>query len=122
MDDNLPAIMLDRNAAKLIIGNLLQNAVKYSLNEKYIQVRLFREKELVVLAVGDRGIGIPKKEQPHIFKKFSRVPDDTVKSIEGSGLGLYLVRHAVEAHKGRIKVDSEPGKGSTFTVYLPVKH
>ncbi|NIM12044.1 MAG: GHKL domain-containing protein [Candidatus Aminicenantes bacterium] len=120
MDDNVPALFLDPKAVKLIVGNLLQNALKYSLKDKTIKIRVYKAKEDVVFEIEDRGIGIPHKEIPHIFKKFSRVPDDTIKSIEGSGLGLFLVRHAVEAHNGRIDVTSTEGKGTTFRIYFPV--
>lgn len=120
IDDDLPPLMLDRKAAKLILNNLLQNAVKYSINEKHIKIRIFRENDRAVLEVGDRGIGIPKKDLPHIFKKFTRVNDDTVKAVEGSGLGLYLVRHAVEAHKGKIKAESIPMQGTLFKVVFPL--
>jgi signal transduction histidine kinase len=119
MDDNVPALLLDPKAVKLIIGNLLQNALKYSLKEKTIKIRLYMVKEEVVLEMEDRGIGIAHKEIPHIFKKFSRVSDNTIRSIEGSGLGLFLVRHAVDAHNGRIDVFSTKGKGTTFKVYFP---
>jgi signal transduction histidine kinase len=120
IDDHLPALWLDPQAVKLIIGNLLQNAIKYSPHEKYIKIRVYREKEFAVFEIEDKGIGIPKQEIPHIFKKFTRVPDNRVKTVEGSGLGLFLVRHAVEAHNGQIKVKSTPGKGTTFTIYFPL--
>jgi signal transduction histidine kinase len=111
---------LDPQAVKLIIGNLLQNAIKYSPYEKYIKIRVYREKEFAVFEIADKGIGIPKQEIPHIFKKFTRVSDNRVKTVEGSGLGLFLVRHAVEAHNGQIKVKSIPDKGTTFTIYFPL--
>ena len=120
MDDQLPAVMVDPKAAKLIIGNLLQNAVKYSLTEKYLKIRVCREGEFAVFEIEDQGIGIPKKQLPEIFKKFNRGTEERVKAIEGSGLGLFLVRHAVDAHGGHITVQSTPGRGSIFTVYFPV--
>jgi signal transduction histidine kinase len=121
MDDNVPALLLDPRAVKLIVGNLVQNALKYSLKDKFIKIRVYMVKEDAVFEIEDRGIGIPHKEIPHIFKKFSRVPGDTVKSIEGSGLGLFLVRHAVEAHNGRIDVTGTEGKGTTIKIYFPMK-
>ena len=119
IDDHLPALYLDPQAIKLIIGNLLQNAIKYSPHEKHIKIRVYREKEFAVFEIEDKGIGIPKQEIPHIFKKFTRVSDNRVKTIEGSGLGLFLVRHALDAHNGQIKVKSTAGKGTTFTIYFP---
>lgn len=120
IDDQLPALWLDPQAVKLIIGNLIQNAIKYSPHEKYIKIRVFREKEFAVFEIEDNGIGIPKQEIPHIFKKFTRVSDNRVKTIEGGGLGLFLVRHAVEAHNGKIKVKSTLDNGTTFTISFPL--
>jgi len=120
IDDHLPALWLDPQAVKLIIGNLLQNAIKYSPHEKCIKIRVYREKEFAVFEIEDNGIGIPKQEIPHIFKKFTRVSDNRVKTVEGSGLGLFLVRHAVEAHNGQVKVKSTPDKGTIFTIYFPL--
>ncbi|MCP5047872.1 MAG: sensor histidine kinase [bacterium] len=119
IDEDLPPLLLDRKAARLIIANLLQNAVKYCAEEKNIKVRLYREKEQAVLEVEDRGIGIASKDIPLLFKRFSRIPDDRVNATEGSGLGLFLVHHAVEAHNGHIDVISTVGKGTTFRVYFP---
>jgi signal transduction histidine kinase len=122
IDENLSPLLLDRKAVRLIIANLLQNAVKYCTDEKYIKVRLFREKGKAVLEVEDSGIGIAQKHLPLLFKRFSRIPDNKVKATEGSGLGLFLVRHAVDAHSGRIQVHSTPGKGTTFSVYFPISN
>ena len=119
IDDHLPALNLDPQSIKLIINNLLQNAIKYSPREKSIKIRVYREKEFAVFEIEDNGIGIPKQEISHIFKKFTRVPDNRVKTVEGSGLGLFLVRHAVDAHNGQIEVKSTVGKGTTFTIYFP---
>jgi signal transduction histidine kinase len=120
IDDHLPALWLDPQAVKLIIGNLLQNAIKYSPHEEYIKIRVYQEKEFAVFEIADKGIGIPKQEIPLIFKKFTRASDNRVKTVEGSGLGLFLVRHAVEAHNGQIKVKSIPDRGTTFTIYFPL--
>jgi signal transduction histidine kinase len=121
IDDNIPFFLLDADAVRLIVVNLLQNTVKYSLKEKSIIIRLYREKETAVLEVEDKGIGIAKDELNKIFEQFHRVSGDTVQTIEGSGLGLYLVQHAVHAHEGEVRVTSEPGKGSRFVVILPLK-
>jgi signal transduction histidine kinase/tetratricopeptide (TPR) repeat protein len=119
IDDSVPPLDADPAALRLIVSNLLQNAVKYSLTEKYIRIRVYREGDWTVLEIEDRGIGIPRSQIPHIFKKFHRVPHNAVKSIEGSGLGLYLVRHAVEAHDGKIKIESAEGSGTVIRVYFP---
>ena len=121
IDHTLPPIRLDADAVKLILVNLLQNAVKYSDRDKHIEIRLYRKDEHAVLAVEDRGMGINQRDKQQIFEKFFRAADSNVKAREGSGLGLFLVHHAVAAHNGSIEVTSEPGKGSTFLVYLPIE-
>jgi signal transduction histidine kinase len=121
IDDNIPFFLLDAEAVRLIVGNLLQNAVKYSFKEKSIIVRLYREKETAVLEVEDKGIGIEKDELNKIFEQFHRASVDTVHAVEGSGLGLYLVQHALHAHRGEVRVTSEPGKGSRFKVIFPIR-
>jgi signal transduction histidine kinase len=120
IDDSVPPLPLDREAVKAILVNLLQNALKYSLEDKYIGIRLSRHENRAVLEFEDRGMGIPAEDLDRVFKKFFRVQDLRVKTLEGSGLGLYLAQHAVEAHGGEIKVRSQPGAGSTFTVSLPI--
>lgn len=118
IDDNLPSFELDREAVSLLAANLIQNAVKYSGKEKYIGIRVYREDHHAVLEVEDRGIGIAEKDLANIFKKFYRASDPTVKACEGSGLGLFIARHAAAAHNGEIQVKSRVGKGSTFRVIL----
>lgn len=120
IDDSISPFPLDSEAVQLIVVNLLQNAVKYSIEEKFIRVRLYKENGSVVLEVEDRGIGMEEKEHKKIFDRFYRVPGTRIQTAEGSGLGLYLVRHAVKAHEGSIKVKCEPGKGCIFSVSLPV--
>jgi signal transduction histidine kinase len=121
IDDDIPSFLLDADAVRLMVVNLLQNAVKYSIKKKSIIVRLYREKEAVVLEVEDKGMGIEKDELNKIFEQFHRASGDTVQTVEGSGLGLYLVQHAVHAHDGEVKVTSEPGKGSRFKVLFPIR-
>jgi signal transduction histidine kinase/tetratricopeptide (TPR) repeat protein len=121
IDDNIPSFLLDADAIRLMVVNLLQNAVKYSIKEKLIIVRLYREEETAVLEVEDKGMGIEKDDLNKIFEQFHRASDGTVQTVEGSGLGLYLVQHAVHAHSGEVRVTSEPGKGSRFVVLLPIR-
>jgi signal transduction histidine kinase len=118
----LPALSFDAEAIRLILVNLLQNALKYSEKEKYIRVRLFRDGAQAVIEVADQGIGMAAKELRRIFERFHRVEDARVRAREGSGLGLFLVQHAVTAHQGRVTVSSRPDAGSIFTVYLPLKN
>jgi len=100
--------------------NLVNNALKYSQDQKFIGVSLYRQNGAVNLEVTDHGIGIPETEQQKIFEKFYRVGDPLVHNTKGSGLGLSLVRHIVQAHGGQVSVDSVPGQGSKFTISLPV--
>jgi signal transduction histidine kinase len=121
IDDNLPQLRVDREAIARSLLNLVNNAVKYSSTEKYLGVRLYRNNGTLNLEVVDHGIGIPANEQPKIFEKFYRVGDPLVHNTKGSGLGLSLVRHIVQAHDGEVWVESMPGKGSKFIITLPVQ-
>lgn len=105
---------------KNAVRNLIENALKYSSEQsKPVEVRLEAEDARVRLSVRDFGIGIPKDEQALIFEAFYRVDKSRTRSTGGFGLGLNLCKKIVEAHGGEIKVESEPGVGSTFTVWLP---
>jgi signal transduction histidine kinase len=118
--DDLPEVEADAEALAQALINLVNNAIKYSRDEKRIEVEVKAEGEQVRISVTDHGIGIPKAEQAKIFEKFFRGEDSLVHETKGSGLGLSLVRHIVEAHGGSVEVDSAPGRGSTFTLVLPV--
>lgn len=117
---DLPRMRVDREAIARSLLNLVNNAVKYSASEKYIGVKVYRSNGSVSLEVVDHGIGIPHGEQNKIFDKFYRVGDPLVHNTKGSGLGLSLVRHIVQAHGGEVSVESAPGHGSKFTITLPV--
>ncbi|HYN83809.1 MAG TPA: HAMP domain-containing sensor histidine kinase [Pyrinomonadaceae bacterium] len=119
----LPRATVDRDAVGQALMNLLDNAVKYSeeAERKEIVVRTGREGEWVKVSVQDFGVGIPREEHGKIFEKFYRVSTGLVHDVKGSGLGLSLVKHIVEAHRGRVTVESEPGRGSTFTIQLPAR-
>lgn len=119
--DPVPPLRVDREAMARSLLNLVNNALKYSQKRKYIGVNLYRENGSVKLEVIDHGIGIPDQEQSKIFEKFYRVGDPLVHNTKGSGLGLSLVRHIVEAHGGEVHVDSAPGRGSKFTIALPLE-
>ena len=122
IDNNLPPLHVDREAIARSLLNLVNNAVKYSAAEKYLGVHLYRRNDKVNLEVVDHGIGIPVKEQVKIFEKFYRVGDPLVHNTKGSGLGLSLVRHIVQAHGGVLAVESAPGRGSKFIITLPVQN
>ncbi len=119
--DEVPPMRVDREAMARSLLNLVNNALKYSQDRKYIGVNLYRDNGSVKLEVVDQGIGIPHQEQQKIFEKFYRVGDPLVHNTKGSGLGLSLVRHIVQAHGGEVAVDSTPGQGSKFTIVLPVR-
>jgi signal transduction histidine kinase len=118
--EDVPPLRVDREALSRSLLNLVNNSLKYSQDEKYIGVSLYRTNGSVKLEVTDHGIGIPSEEQNKIFEKFYRVGDPLVHNTKGSGLGLSLVRHIVRAHGGEVSVDSAPGRGSKFTIALPV--
>jgi len=119
--DDVPPLRVDREAMARSLLNLVNNALKYSQDRKFVAVNLYRDNGAVKLEVVDHGIGIPAEEQQKIFEKFYRVGDPLVHNTKGSGLGLSLVRHIVQAHGGDILVDSTPGSGSKFTISLPVQ-
>jgi signal transduction histidine kinase len=120
IDENIPAMVVDREAISRSLLNLVNNALKYSQDNRYIAVSLFRDNGSVKLQVLDHGMGIPQGEQEKIFEKFYRVGDPLVHNTKGSGLGLSLVRHIVQAHGGTVGVNSTPGEGSKFTIALPL--
>ena len=111
---------VDREAIARSLLNLVNNALKYSNDDKFIGVSLYRANDSVKLEVRDHGIGIPAAEQQKIFEKFYRCGDPLVHNIKGSGLGLSLVRHIARAHGGDVQVESAPDKGSKFIIELPL--
>lgn len=118
----LPLVMADRDALAQALMNLLDNAVKFSEEavEKEVIVSLSERDGFVDVSVTDHGIGIAPEEVGKIFEKFYRVSTGLVHDVKGSGLGLSLVKHIMDAHHGKIGVMSAPGRGSTFTLSLPV--
>jgi two-component system phosphate regulon sensor histidine kinase PhoR len=115
----LPPLRGDRDAVVDALVDLLQNAFKYTGPDKRIVVAADTTGNAIRLRVSDNGPGIPGAEQVRIFDKFYRGKDPLQRTIEGSGLGLSMVKHIVEAHKGTVSVASEVGKGATFTILLP---
>ncbi|MCP9290755.1 sensor histidine kinase [Gracilimonas sediminicola] len=113
--------MIDSDSFETIVHNLTENAIKYSKDEKCIEYQISSNKDNVFFSISDHGMGIPKKEQKNIFKKFYRVDDSDSKStkIKGHGLGLSIVRNMVSLNGGKIEVKSSSGKGTTFIVRFP---
>jgi len=116
----IPEVKIDANAISQALINLMTNADKYSPAGREITINLFANKKQIIIEVVDQGIGIPKQLHNKIFNKFYRSPRKTIAETEGSGLGLSLVKYTIDAHKGRIKVESEEGKGSKFSIILPI--
>jgi signal transduction histidine kinase len=109
---------VDREALATAIVNLLDNAVKYSPDSATVWFAAEASGNDLAIRVRDEGIGIPEKEQVHIFDKFYRGSANGASAKKGTGLGLSLVRHIVSAHRGRVDFQSTPGAGSTFTIHL----
>ncbi len=116
---NLPEIDFDTEAVSEAIINLIDNAVKYSEDNKVVILRTGKQKNYVFVEVEDKGMGIPEADQKKIFEKFFRVSTGHVHNTKGTGLGLSLVKQIVDAHKGKIILSSSPGKGSRFRILLP---
>ncbi|MGQ0508135.1 MAG: sensor histidine kinase, partial [Myxococcaceae bacterium] len=116
----LPAVEVDREALTGALLNLLHNAFKYSGEEKRISLRAHTHEKEVIIDVEDNGVGIAPRDRKRIFDRFYRVDNLLTRKTEGSGLGLAIAKRIVEAHGGRISLQSELGKGSTFTIHLPV--
>jgi signal transduction histidine kinase len=120
MAPDLPDVTLDADAVGQALANLVDNAIKYSGDERVLTVEARRDAGWLALSVADRGIGIPPAEHRRVFEKFYRVGRSETQGRRGSGVGLALVRHVVEAHGGTVEVESAPGRGSRFTVRLPL--
>ncbi len=111
---------IDETKLSLAISNLVENAVKYNHDNGWVHVSLNADHKFFYVKVEDSGIGIPKEDQAHVFERFFRVDKSHSREIGGTGLGLAIARNAVIAHRGAIKVYSEEGEGTTFTVRIPL--
>lgn len=120
-EEGLPEIQVDHDAIEQALLNLLHNAMKYSGGSRDIELRLRRENNNALIQIMDGGIGIDPQEKDRIFEKFYRIPSPENERIMGTGLGLALVSHIVNEHGGQIEVESTPGKGSIFSIYLPLE-
>ena len=120
--DPLFPLALDPDLMKQVLSNLIENAIKYSPEESTVLVKSREESDKVLVEVIDQGMGIPSVDLPNIFMKFFRSHNVKTSTIKGTGLGLYLAQYFVQLHKGHITVISEPEKGSSFTVHLPLQN
>jgi signal transduction histidine kinase len=117
---DLPRVLADEGAAEQAIENLLANAIKYSADTKQVDVEVRRSGDHVEVSVTDHGIGISRREQGRIFRKFYRVQRELGGGPQGTGLGLAIVDHTMRGHGGFVRVTSEPQQGSTFTLHFPI--
>lgn len=117
----VPRLLGDSDKFDQILTNLLSNAIKYSPSGGEVRVVVDAGEHDLTLAISDQGIGIPRDKLPRVFEKFERVDNRDTRQAGGTGIGLFLVKHLVEQHEGDIQIESELGKGSTFTVHLPLR-
>lgn len=113
---------IDEMKFTLAISNLVENAIKYNHENGWVHVSLNADHKYFYIKVEDSGIGIPEEDQPHIFERFYRVDKSHSREIGGTGLGLAIARNAVIVHRGAIKVYSNEGEGTTFTVRIPLTY
>jgi len=118
--DELPPLRADRHKLEEILTNLISNAIKFSPQGGTVKVAARTDDDFVRISVSDEGIGISDQQMPHLFKRFRRLHEDEQKRVSGTGVGLFLCKHLVEAHGGTIEVESEPGAGSTFSFTIPI--
>lgn len=116
--ENLPMVLVDSDHVETILGNLVENSIKYSSKQKSMIINLFSTNKTVGFSIIDNGDGIPKKSQKNIFKKFYRVENSMTSKIKGHGLGLSIVKNLVELNGGEINVKSDLGKGAEFSVHF----
>lgn len=120
LDDHLPEIIGDEAQIDRVLWNLVSNAIKFTPRDGKVTLRSWVDDGKVCVSVSDTGIGIPKEEVPVLFKEFRRLKGAA--KVDGTGLGLFIVKTVVEAHGGTVEAESEKGRGSTFTVRFPVQH
>lgn len=113
---------IDETKFSLAVSNLVENAIKYNVDNGWVHVSLNADHKFFYIKVEDSGIGIPEKDQAHIFERFYRVDKSHSREIGGTGLGLAIARNAVIVHRGSIKVHSIEGEGTTFTVRIPLTY
>jgi two-component system phosphate regulon sensor histidine kinase PhoR len=119
-ESSLP-IKADKEALIEVLVNLIDNGMKYSLEEKQLEVKTGKDGEFAFVSIKDNGMGIAKNQLDKLFEKFYRVPTGDVHDTKGSGLGLSIVKHIVDAHDGKVTINSKPGEGSEFKVLIPLK-
>ncbi len=110
----------DKNALSILINNLLENSWKYSPKESHIEVRIAKNESKVICKIADSGVGIPDKEKLKVFTKFYRLGNEETRKTKGTGLGLFIVKHIVEEHEGKVFITDNKPSGSIFHIEFPV--
>jgi len=121
LDADEPQVVLaDSDDMEILFNNLISNAVKYNVSGGWVKCKVLREKSFVCICVSDSGIGIEQEDISKLFNEFTRIKNPMSKGVSGSGLGLSIVKRIAEMYGAEIKVESTPGKGSTFSIFIPV--
>jgi len=118
---NMPKVLADPSLLKIVTENLIDNAIRYTKGGGIVEIKLIKEKDKVLFAIKDSGLGIPEKEQKYIFQKFFRAENIIKERTRGSGLGLYVCKSIIDKSGGQIWFKSKLGKGTTFYFRLPIK-
>ena len=121
LPEKLPCLFCDPGKLSQVITNLLENALKYSPDGGDVTFSIDTDEDYMNFSVKDSGLGISKENQKRLFKKYERIEESNIRTVPGTGLGLYLIKHLIDLHRGKISVESEPGVGSTFKFSLPIK-
>lgn len=119
-EEQVPEVFVNKEMLSRAFINLIDNGIKYTPRGGVIKIAIRREGDKVVINFSDTGIGIPEEDLPRIFERFYRVDKARTQEIGGTGLGLSIVKHIIEAHRGQIKVKSELGRGTAFTIAIPL--
>jgi two-component system phosphate regulon sensor histidine kinase PhoR len=119
LPENLPKVDGDPFRLEQVFYNLVENAIQYSEPDSPIRMEADQEGEMISIRVIDQGVGIPPADLPHVFERFYRVDKTRSRQMGGTGLGLSIVKRIVDLHRGRVQIESEPGRGTTVTVTLP---
>lgn len=120
--DEVPEIVADKRRIKVVVDNLISNAIKYINKKGFIKINISRDKNFITVCVNDNGVGIPGEQQDKVFQKFFRSSNVAKYQTEGTGLGLYIAKNIIEQSKGKMWFESEEGVGSKFCFSLPLNH